>query len=282
MRSAATPYRYPDHLRGDAEAMPKAAGVYVFHGEDGPLPLYVGKSVCLRTRVLDHLRTPEEARMLHQARRITSQRTAGDVGAQLLESHLVKRLKPIYNRRLRQVKTLYSLRLAEGRVTVVSSADEAFSEQVGVHGLFRTAPAARRAIEELADLHRLCLVTLGMEPGTAGRPCFRHQIRRCAGACAGADDAYGHQQRTSAALESLRMKRWPYRGALGVVEREGRMSRIHVVREWCYLGSAATPAAAVKLANRPARFDLDGYRLLAPLLVTPGKVQTLELSSCTA
>lgn len=105
--------------------MPKAAGVYVFHGEDGPLPLYVGKSVCLRTRVLDHLRTPEEARMLHQARRITFQRTAGDVGAQLLESHLVKRLKPIYNRRLRQVKTLYSLRLAEGRVTVVGTSNNA-------------------------------------------------------------------------------------------------------------------------------------------------------------
>lgn len=281
MRSAATPYRYPEHLRADAEVMPRAAGVYIFHGEANTLPLYVGKSVCLRSRVLDHLRTPEEARMLRQARSVTFQRTAGDVGAQLLEGHLVKQLKPIYNRRLRQVKTLYSLMLAGGRVSILSSADEAFAEQDGVHGLFRTAPAARRAVEDLADQHSLCLVTLGLEAGTAGRPCFRHQIRRCAGACAGIDDAHSHQQRALAALETLRMKRWPYRGALGVLEREGRMSRIHVVRQWSYLGSAATPAAAAKLADRPARFDLDGYRLLAPLLANPSSVKTMELGPCS-
>jgi len=83
-------YRYPDHLRSDAEALPAAPGIYIFHGDNPQLPLYIGKSVNLRARVLSHLRTRGEARMLRQARHISYQRTAGEVGALLLEAQLIK------------------------------------------------------------------------------------------------------------------------------------------------------------------------------------------------
>lgn len=36
--------------------MPDAPGVYIFHGAEGDLPLYIGKSVQLRSRLLAHLR----------------------------------------------------------------------------------------------------------------------------------------------------------------------------------------------------------------------------------
>jgi excinuclease Cho len=49
------------HLRPWLEALPKSAGVYLFHGESDTLPLYIGKSVNIRSRVLSHLRTPDEA-----------------------------------------------------------------------------------------------------------------------------------------------------------------------------------------------------------------------------
>ena len=57
-------YEYPNHLKEAIQDLPNAPGVYVFHGEEGDLPLYIGKSVNLRNRVLSHLRTVEEARML--------------------------------------------------------------------------------------------------------------------------------------------------------------------------------------------------------------------------
>jgi uncharacterized heparinase superfamily protein len=50
------PHRYPQHLRPSLDAMPQAPGVYTFHGQEGDLPLYIGKSVALRSRILSHLR----------------------------------------------------------------------------------------------------------------------------------------------------------------------------------------------------------------------------------
>ena len=81
----ATAYEYPTHLREAIENLPQAPGVYMFHGEEGDLPLYIGKSVQLRSRVLSHLRSVKEARMLRQTRRISHVRTVGEVGALLLE-----------------------------------------------------------------------------------------------------------------------------------------------------------------------------------------------------
>ena len=38
-------YEYPQHLREAIADMPCAPGVYIFHAEEGDLPLYIGKSV---------------------------------------------------------------------------------------------------------------------------------------------------------------------------------------------------------------------------------------------
>jgi excinuclease Cho len=69
-----------------AAELPSGPGVYIFHGQEGALPLYIGKSVNLRSRVLSHLRNPDEANLLRQTRRISHIRTAGEIGALLLEA----------------------------------------------------------------------------------------------------------------------------------------------------------------------------------------------------
>ena len=92
------------------EALPRTPGVYIFQGE-GTLPLYIGKSINIRSRVLSHLRTPEEARMLAQTRRIDFVETAGEIGALLLESQMIKAQSPLFNQRLRRVRSLCSIRL---------------------------------------------------------------------------------------------------------------------------------------------------------------------------
>ena len=45
-------YEYPSHLRQAIADMPAAPGVYIFHSDEGDLPLYIGKSVHLRKPVL--------------------------------------------------------------------------------------------------------------------------------------------------------------------------------------------------------------------------------------
>lgn len=58
------PFVYPQQLKDAIADLPGAPGVYIFHGQEGDLPLYIGKSIHLRNRVLSHLRAADEARML--------------------------------------------------------------------------------------------------------------------------------------------------------------------------------------------------------------------------
>ena len=84
-------------------ALPTGFGVYTFKGE-GTLPLYIGKSVNIRSRVMSHLRAPDEARMIAQTRRIDFIETAGELGALLLEARMIKEQSPLFNQRLRRIR----------------------------------------------------------------------------------------------------------------------------------------------------------------------------------
>jgi len=260
-------YRYPDHLRADAEALPAAPGIYIFHGDNPQLPLYIGKSVNLRARVLSHLRTRGEARMLRQARHISYQRTAGEIGALLLEAQLIKQQYPLLNRRLRRKGRLCSLRLAGSKPEVVFAQQVDFATEPQLYGLFASQAAAQDLLRKLADEHRLCLGALGLEKQPAGRACFRALLQRCGGVCRGDETLEDHTARLRAALESLALACWPHPGAIGIVERDEDFAQIHVVRNWCYLGTVGDATAAAGLGAVAAEFDADSYKILCrPLL----------------
>lgn len=159
----ASPYAYPDHLRAALQDMPAAPGVYIFHAQGDSLPLYIGKSVNLRSRVLSHLRNPDEARMLRQATHISHIRTAGEIGALLLEAQLIKQQQPLYNQKLRRNRQLCALQLRDGKAEVVHARDMDFASAPGLYGLYSSRTAALQALHELADTHALCLGALGLE-----------------------------------------------------------------------------------------------------------------------
>lgn len=283
------PYEPPQALREAAARLPACPGVYVFHGEEGGLPLYIGKSVHLRQRVQSHLRNPDEVRMLRQTQRISHQCTAGEVGALLLEARLIKQLQPLMNQRLRRNRQLCALHLPDhGQPTVVDARTVNFAHTPRLYGLFASRHAALERLWQLADEHRLCGVALGLERQAAGKPCFRSMVKRCAGACCGLETAQAHQTRLQAALAELQLACWPYPGAVGLVEdcqpppgstepAPGQPQRqIHVVRDWCYLGSAPTTEEARTLDSVAAGFDGDGYLILCKPLLS-GRFQVLAL-----
>ena len=49
-------YEYPQHLREAIEDAPTGAGAYIFHGQEGDLPLYIGKSIDVHRRRKQHER----------------------------------------------------------------------------------------------------------------------------------------------------------------------------------------------------------------------------------
>ncbi len=278
----------PPHLdRAAIEEIPQAPGVYLFYGEDGA-PLYVGHSASLRSRVLAHFagahRSGRALELARELRRIDWERTAGALGAQLREAELVKSLAPRHNRRLRRAPGLCGFafepdadpRGRPGRaLRLVGIEGLAPAALAGLRGVFRSEHAARAALRELADRHALCLRRLGLERAQPGeRPCFRHQIGRCAGVCAGAEAPAAHDARLAAALARLDSLAWPYRGAIGVPEADagGEREEVHVFDHWCHVGTARSEDELSDLLRRPGRveFDPDRYRLLARHLARRG------------
>src|SRR5262249_57231143 len=86
-------------------ALPESRVVYLFYGLKA-LPLYIGKSRNLRERVGAHFssdyRSSTDARLSAEIRRIEFEETAGEIGALLRESALVKSLMPAHNYALRR------------------------------------------------------------------------------------------------------------------------------------------------------------------------------------
>ena len=259
-------YEYPAHLRAQVEAAPRAPGVYFFYAEGDSIPLYIGKSIDIRSRLLSHLRSPDEARMLRQAQRIEYRQTAGEIGALLLESRLIKELQPLKNKRLRRQQRLCSLRIRDGVLEIIDTT--AICEGPQLYGLFRNRRMATEALMLMADEHRLCHTLLGLDKPT-GRSCFRAQIGKCAGACKGAESLEAHTQRLLSALERWAVHHWPYPGAIALHERHGEIEEYHVVDSWRYIGTYACEAEARQAPKLTGQaFDADCYKILVrPVLL---------------
>lgn len=255
-------------------ALPRGCGVYIFRGE-GTLPLYIGKSVDIRSRVLAHLRTQDEAEMLAQSRRVDCIETAGEIGALLLEARLIKQRHPLYNIRLRRLRSLCAIELPHltgGTPQIVTGKDVAVGQTDRLYGLFSSVHAAQSKLRELADQHRLCLGLLGLEK-IGQRGCFGLQVKTCLGACVGTETRQAHDQRLFTALVDLKVHAWPFPGAVDLVEQNGHWVQRHRIHNWRYLGTWCSKHPQHE-AHEAQAFDLDTYKILVkPIMMNTARIE---------
>jgi DNA polymerase-3 subunit epsilon len=260
----------PPQLPANAlDAIPEAPGVYRFYGLNA-LPLYVGKSINLRERVASHFssdyRSANDLRLSAEITRIEFEETAGEMGALLRESQLVKTLLPTYNQRLRRRAEMVALSIAAepappDYVPALAIDPGALED---LYGPFSSRRQAREALRAVAGEAALCWTALGFERRHG--PCFARQVKKCAGACVGAETPAAHHARLRDALAPHALKRWPYPDAVGVRESSltGERTEVHVFRNWCWLATARDESELASVLDAPPRgeFDLDIYRLL--------------------
>lgn len=256
--------------------IPEGPGVYLFYGERD-VPLYVGKSISLRTRVMSHFsgdhRVNKDMRIAAEVKRIDWIETAGELGALIEEARLVKKLSPVHNRQLRRASELCAWHWPADRhdqaPELVSARDLAGGEFRDLYGLFRSRRTAIEALREIALEHELCHGLLGLEKRNG--PCFAHQIKRCRGACAGKETPREHAARLATALAGLRVRAWPFPGRIGIRETTagGERCELHVLDQWCHIGTVRNEEELRELqqgATRPL-FDLDTYKILTRYLL---------------
>jgi excinuclease Cho len=136
----------------------------------------------------------------------------------------------------------------------------------------------------MADENKLCYSRLGLERPTNGKPCFRSQVKLCAGACCGLESPADHQERLRACLADLQVSVWPHAGPIGLIERyqdedgneEGEAMDIHVVMNWCHLGTVNDMRSAQTLAKVDASFEADAYKILCKPILS-GTVEMVAL-----
>jgi DNA polymerase-3 subunit epsilon len=270
----------PPLLETPLDDLPDTPGVYLFYGE-GSIPLYIGKSVTLRTRVMSHFqastKVAREMRILQEIRRIEWHETAGELGALLLESRLVKELQPIHNRLLRREKQLMAWRLnddpsARPLVQLVRLDEVDASEMGQLYSAYRSKRQAMDAMRSLAETHQLCPLALGLESGKGA--CFASQIGRCKGVCAGREAPALHRVRLQMALTAHRLQAWPHPGPMGIREYNASTGRtdIHLFDQWCHLATVHddTELQEALHQRKVLAFDLDTYRLLVKRLTGAG------------
>jgi DNA polymerase-3 subunit epsilon len=182
----------PNISQATIDAIPDSPGCYIFYDERRA-PLYIGKSIALRSRVMGHfqnaLTVRKEMKLSMQVFHIEWIPTCGEMSALILESQLIKERMPSMNIKLRKSKDLCAWQLvADGagvlKPTLVTHShlqQSLLGESGQLYGLFYNKKEALGYLSAVAKKHQLCEGLMGLEKNTHGKPCFAFQIKQCQG-----------------------------------------------------------------------------------------------------
>lgn len=203
-------------IAGFVRTLPNGPGVYRMFDTAGDV-LYVGKARNLKKRVTAYARgvahTNRVARMISETANMEFITTATETEALLLESNLIKQLRPRYNVLLRDDKSFpYILLTRDHPAPQIAKHRGARQRKGDYFGPFASAGSVKRTIDALqkAFLLRSCSDSF-YENRT--RPCLLFQIKRCAAPCTGEISTEGYGELADEARNFLS-------GRSGAIKRE--------------------------------------------------------------
>lgn len=180
--------------------LPSRPGVYLFRDKKGKV-IYVGKAKNLKSRVISYFRDSNSDRKVKKIVRgshyLDFTETSSELSAFLLESELIKKIKPTHNTALKIVRNYSFIGL---------SANEEFprlevTRRLVNNGTMYFGPFNRReTAEEVLDIISKSTMLRECDDKTLKkkRPCYLLDIKRCLGPCVedGIDDLYEEELKT--------------------------------------------------------------------------------------
>src|SRR6478672_10798318 len=207
MDSPEEPLKGADRIAAYLKTLPDAPGVYRMLNAAGDV-LYVGKAKSLKKRVSSYARggvhSERLTRMVAETAEMLFVTTASETEALLLESNLIKRLKPRYNVSYRDDKSFPNILLRQDHEFPQLLKHRGAKTSRGIYfGPFASAGAVNMTLNTLqrAFLLRSCSDSVF---DSRTRPCLLHQIKRCSAPCTGRidRDAYAELVREANAFLS--------------------------------------------------------------------------------
>jgi excinuclease ABC subunit C len=188
--------RGADIIAGVVKTLTGSPGVYRMLDEEGN-PLYVGKAKNLKRRVVTYARPAKLPvrlqRMIAATRTMEIVETHTEVEALLLESNLIKKLKPRYNVLLRDDKSFpYILLTTKSDWPQLIKHRGSRSRDGEYFGPFASAGAVNRTLAALQRAFPLRNCSDNIFASRT-RPCLQYQIKRCTAPCVDriSQDDYG-------------------------------------------------------------------------------------------
>jgi DNA polymerase-3 subunit epsilon len=265
-RQLKTQYLPPNLDVEELESIGNVPGVYIFKSDTGQ-PMYVGKSVSLKNRILSHFRdtSAREVKISQTVHHVETIPTGSELAALVLESKLVKELQPLFNRQLRRVWRYALLMKAEtegyATLSVKSSQIDGKTDLTKVYGVYETRTKAKQRIIELTRTFELCPKLMGIESGKGA--CFSYSLGRCRGACVGEESNELYNRRFELALEHHKIAMWPYQSAVAVpINSEGE--RV-IIDNWIIRGYLNQDGEQLYDEMEPS-FDVDEYKIIRRFL----------------
>jgi excinuclease ABC subunit C len=175
-------------IRDAWKRMPARPGVYRMIGADGEV-LYVGKAKSLKNRVAMYAQgrghTNAIYRMIHQTAAMEIVVTATETEALLLETNMIKRLKPRYNVLMRDDKSFPFIAIrTDHQIPALQKHRGAKNFKGKFYGPFASAGAVNRTLNTLQKAFLLRSCSDATFSGRT-RPCMLYQIKRCSAPCVG-------------------------------------------------------------------------------------------------
>lgn len=275
----------PPHLKSfDLKTIPETPGVYIFYGKSGQ-PLYVGKSKNIRERVFNHFSlsagNPLEMKIYNQVESFEFIETAGELGALLKESEMIKKLMPLYNRMLRnkekmviakkvEIDGVFSIKLEESNNIDPQNLDE-------IMAVYKTKRSAKEALVGIAREYNLCDRFLGIEKTKTS--CFNYKLGKCLGICGEKEKPIKYNLRFIEAFINLKIKSWPYKGPIVIkeVNPESEKEEQFLINNWCVVQKR--DGESEKLED--LEFDFDVYKILKRFLLRNPNQGSLEARFAT-
>jgi excinuclease ABC subunit C len=196
-QSTTPPLKGAERIAAYLKTLPDAPGVYRMLSATGEV-LYVGKAKSLKKRVSAYatgrVHSDRLTRMVADTAEMVFVTTESETEALLLESNLIKRLKPRYNVSYRDDKSFPNILLRQDHAFPQLLKHRGARTTKGVYfGPFASAGAVTRTLNTLqrAFLLRSCSDSVF---DTRSRPCLLFQIKRCSAPCVGRIDEPGYRE----------------------------------------------------------------------------------------
>ncbi|OQY04591.1 MAG: hypothetical protein B6I20_02780 [Bacteroidetes bacterium 4572_117] len=169
--------------KAQIDNLPEKTGIYYFFDENNKL-IYIGKSINIRKRVLQHLSNSSTKKAIEMRSKIIDisfEITGSELVALLLESDEIKKHIPLYNRSQRRTSFHHGIySYSDDNNYLRFEIRKNSSKEIPLVS-FSSLQAAKSQLNLLVEEYELCQKLCGLYETNGA--CFHFGIKQCHGAC---------------------------------------------------------------------------------------------------